>query len=857
MPASTIPGPTGAADASHVPTAAPALLGRGLTSAEAARRLAACGPNEPVQTRRRSALVQFLRLFANPLVAILLVASVISALLGQAVDAAIIITIVVLGVSINFWQTYRSHQAADRLRSMVAPTATVSRDGAWRELPVREIVPDDLIRLSAGDLVPADCRLVESRDLSVQQSSLTGESLPVAKSAAAVCVEVSTHVGPDSPHLVFFGTSVVSGTAIALVFATGPRTAFGDIAARLTVRPPETEFERGLRHFSSLILTTTVVLVLFILLVSIALKHDPFEALLFAVALGVGLTPEFLPVIASVTLTTGALRMAREQVIVKHLPAIQNFGSIDVLCSDKTGTLTSGVMKFDRSVDPAGKPSDRAFALARLNSHFETGIRSPFDTAILQHGGAPLVNRHEKIDEIPFDFDRRCLSIVLATPEGNGHSESGDILLITKGAPEAVLARATRYEADGRVSPLDAIARREATLLCERFGDDGFRVLAVAYRSMPRHAAYSRDDEAELILAGFLTFADPILPDVADTIADLKKDGVSIKILTGDHDVVARHVCQQLGLITDGVVTGDQVDRLDDAALAHVAEEASVFARVSPGQKNRIIAALKHRGHVVGFLGDGINDAPSLHAADVGISVVSATDVARDAAEVILTKPGLRVLHRGILEGRRASANMMKYLLMGTSSNFGNMFSMAAASLFLPFLPMLPTQILLNNFLYDLAQVTIPSDNVDPSYIERPQRWNIHVIRDFMLFIGPISSVFDFLTFYVMLRWFHADQRMFHTGWFVESLATQTLVLFVIRTMGSPLRSRPSRALTVTVVAVLLTGIAMPLTPVGVVLGFTIPPASYFLFVVAAVLAYLVAVDLAKAQLVRRAAVRL
>ncbi len=848
--------PAGASDPVAAGASA-AAHARGLTTEEAARQLETWGPNEPVRIRRRSAVGQFLRLFANPLVAILLVASVISALLGQAVDAVIIITIVILGVTINFWQTHRSQQAAERLRSMVAPTATVLRDGGWREVPVREVVPADVIRLCAGDLVPADSRLIESRDLSVQQSSLTGESLPAAKSApaAGAAVNVSLDAGPDAPHLMFFGTSVVSGTGVAVALATGPRTAFGDIAARLTIRPPETEFERGLRHFSSLILTTTVVLVLFILLVSIALKHDPFEALLFAVALGVGLTPEFLPVIAAVTLTTGALRMAREQVIVKHLPAIQNFGSIDVLCSDKTGTLTSGVMQFDRCVDPVGTPSERALTLARLNSQFETGIRSPFDTAILQHGqGATDLNGHEKIDEIPFDFDRRCVSVVLATAHDhtNGNDQSGDILLITKGAPEAAFARATRYETDGRVAPLDDSARRAATRLCERFGDEGFRVLAVAYRSLPRRDAYSREDEADLILAGFLTFADPILPDVSDTLAELKRDGVTVKILTGDHDVVARHVCQQLGLISDGVVTGDQLDRLDDAALAHVAEEHSVFARVSPGQKNRIIAALKHRGHVVGYLGDGINDAPSLHAADVGISVVSATDVARDAAEVILTKPGLRVLHRGILEGRRASANMMKYLLMGTSSNFGNMFSMAAASLFLPFLPMLPTQILLNNFLYDLAQVTIPSDNVDPWYIRQPQRWNIRVIRDFMLFIGPISSVFDFITFYVMLRWFHADQALFHTGWFVESLATQTLVLFVIRTMDNPLRSRPSRALTATVIAIVLIGIALPATPAGPLLGFTIPPAGYFVFMAAAVIAYLLVVDVAKARLVRR-----
>ncbi len=738
-------------DASDVITP-PLAAATGLTSAEAARRLDQYGPNEPVQRRRFSAVAQILRLFANPLVAILLVASVISALLGQGLDATIIVTIVVLGVAINFWQTYRSQQATERLRSMVAPTATVRRDGEWREVPVRDVVAGDIVRLSAGDLVPADCRLLESRDLSVQQSSLTGESLPAEKEArGAEASAASADGGPDSPHLVFFGTSVVSGTGIAVALATGPRTVFGDIARRLSLRPPESEFERGLRHFSGLILTTTVTLVLFIVLVSVSLRHDPFESLLFAVALGVGLTPEFLPVIASVTLTTGAVRMAREQVIVKHLPAIQDFGSIDVLCSDKTGTVTSGVMQFDRSFDPAGAASPRALTLACLNSRFETGIRSPFDVAILQQdGGGTKTSGYEKVDEIPFDFERRRVSVVvagadgvLAGPEGvlAGPARDADqYVLVTKGAPEAVLAQSSQCEINGRVAPLDAAMRQASEALCAQLGASGFRLLAVAYRSVPRREQYSRDDETDLVLAGFLSFADPVLPDAADMLSDLENDGVSMKILTGDHDVVARHVCAQLGLASDDLVTGDVVSRLDDAALAHVAEEGTVFARVSPSQKNRIIAALQNRGHVVGFLGDGINDAPSLHAADVGISVMGATDVAREAADIILTKPGLRVLHRGILEGRRASGNLMKYLLMGTSSNFGNMFSMAAASLFLPFLPMLPTQILLNNFLYDLSQVTIPSDNVDPGYVRRPQRWDIRVIRDFMLFIDPIRS---------------------------------------------------------------------------------------------------------------------
>ena len=818
---------------------------QGLTGAEAARRLATYGPNEPAPVRRLSAVVQLFHLFANPLIAILLVASVIAGSLGQHVDALIIVMMVVLGVSINFWQSYRSQQAAERLRSSVMPTATVLRDGVWLEKPMRNIVPGDVFRLSAGDLVPADARLLESKDLSVQQSMLTGESLPVDKTASVEAPGAAPDA--DAPHLVFLGTSVVSGTGTALVTATGPKTMFGDIAVRLASRVPETEFEHGLRRFSLLILRTTIVLVLFIVLMGIAFKHDAFESLLFAVALGVGLTPEFLPMISSVALTRGALRMARDRVIVKHLPAIQDFGSIDILCTDKTGTLTSGVMEFDSAVDPAGVASPRPLTLAFVNSSFETGIRSPLDAAILRQGGSAAGYR--KIDELPFDFERRRLSVVVET----GDTASGNRrLLITKGASEAIIQRSTSFERDGRVAPFDAAARAAAIAIYERMSEKGFRVLAVAYRWLEPRASYSRDDETDLVLAGFLSFADHVLPDVADVIADLERDGIAIKILTGDNERVARHLCQIVKLSDQQIVTGEDIARLDDAALGHLAEQASVFARVSPAQKNRILLALKRRGHVVGFMGDGINDAPSLHTADVGISVMTAADVARDAAGIILGQSSLRVLHRGILEGRRASANMMKYLLMGTSSNFGNMFSMAAASVFLPFLPMLPTQILLNNFLYDLAQITIPGDNVDAAYLRRPQRWDMRVIRNFMLFIGPISSIFDFLTFYVLLHLFHAHESLFHTGWFVESLATQTLVLFVIRTMGNPFRSRPSRSLAATTLVVVAVGALLPATPLAAYLGLTKLPASYFAFLIPATVTYLVMVDAAKRLLVRR-----
>src|SRR5579864_4703958 len=773
-----------------------AATGSGLTTAEAEQRLRQFGPNDPLPSRRRSGAWDLVLLFVNPLVIILLIAGLVSALLGELLNAIIIIVMVLLGIAINFVQTYRSQRAVEGLREQVAPTATVLRDGQWREIHRHDVVPGDVVRLSAGDLVPADARLIESRDLYVQQAALTGESMPAEKHAQASGPDVT---GPDAPNLVFLGTSVVSGTATALILATGSRTAFGDIADRLALRPEETEFDISLRRFGLLIMRTVFFLVLFIVVVSISLHRDAFESVLFAVALAVGLTPEFLPMITSVTLSRGAVRMARDKVIVKHLSAIQNFGSIDVLCSDKTGTLTAGDMVLDRALDALGQPAEHPLTLACLNSKFETGIRSPLDTAIIKCLPAGLEG-YEKRDEIPFDFDRRRLSIVVEK-QTEGRREE---LLITKGAPEGILALSIAYDTGGKTLLLDDPARERCHATYRELSVEGFRVLAVAYRVVQAPDGYTAADERDLTLSGFLAFSDPPLADAAEAIAALKRDGVEVKIITGDNELVARHVCEQVELDASNIVLGDDMDRMSDAALQHVAEQSPVFARVSPRQKHRIILALKHRSHVVGFLGDGINDAPSLHAADVGISVATAVDVARDAADIILVERGLRVLHSGIIEGRRASGNVMKYLLMGTSSNFGNMFSMAGASLFLPFLPMLPTQILLNNFLYDVAQITIPTDNVDDSYVRGPQRWDMRVIRNFMIFIGPISSIYDFLTFWVLIRFFHASEPLFHTGWFVESLATQTLVLFVIRTMGSPLRSRPSKPLAATSIGVVL-----------------------------------------------------
>ena len=829
------PHPTAAPDAAQAPQAQVfALLdsgANGLTESEAARRLTVHGPNDAQAGLHASPLAMLIELFGNPLVLMLLVAAVVSGFLGDHVGAGIIVAMVLLSVMLNFVLSYRSKRAAERLREGIAPTANVYRDGVWHDVPRRALVPGDLIRLAAGDRVPADARLLESRELHVQQSALTGESAPEEKNA---CEQPQGSADAEARHLIFLGTSVVAGTATAIVLATGNDTAFGDVAARLSERPPPTEFERGLAGFARLIMRTVIGLVLLVVLAGIAFHRPLLETLLFALALAVGLTPEFMPMITTVTLARGAMRMARHRVVVKHLAAIEDFGSMTVLLSDKTGTLTRNETEVFSSVDPMGDPSVQTAGLARLNSSLQTGIHSPLDDAILR-GCAPSQDTAQKLDEIPFDFERRRLSVV--AKRGN------ETLLVAKGAPEFVISQCTQCLVNGIACALDVDARGRIQRVSDAYAKQGLRVLAIAYRDIEQKPRYTPADEAGLTLAGFVSFADPVLPDVADSLRALARDGVSVKILSGDNELVARHVCEQVGLDVREVVTGTQVDKLDQDALGVVAERVSVFARVSPAQKHRIVLALKGRRAVVGFLGDGINDAPSLHAADVGISVVNAVDVARDAADIVLGERDLGALHAGVIEGRKAFANVMKYLLMGTSSNFGNMFSMAAAALFLPFLPMLPTQILLNNFLYDMAQITIPGDNVDTSQLVAPRRWSIRMIRNFMLGVGPISSLYDFLTFYVLLVWLHAGEPEFHTGWFVESLATQTLVLFVIRTTGNPLRSRPSKSLMATVLATVVIGTVLPFTPIGADLGFIPLPPVFFAFLVVATATYLLLVE--------------
>jgi Mg2+-importing ATPase len=807
----------------------------GLGGVEAATRLDSFGPNTIRPHVERALFVQFIAHFRNPLVLVLLAASAIAGALGDIKSFVVITGIVVMSVTLDFIQEYRAGRAVDQLRHAVAVRALVMRDGRTGEVPVTRLVPGDVVLLAAGDLVPADGRVLEARDLFVNQALLTGESYPVEKQAA------DTASGSDlaaATNALFMGTSVVSGSGRMLVARTGPGTALGKIADSLAQRPPPTAFERGTQAFGMLIMRLTVMLVLGVLLVN-ALFHRPLlESFLFAVALAVGLTPELLPMVISVTLSRGAIRLARRRVIVKRLSAVQELGGIDVLCTDKTGTLTEGRIRLERHLDALGRDSDRVLELAYLNSHFESGIRSPLDDAILAHGHID-VTPWRKIDEVPFDFERRRVSVLL--------DRAGDRSLIAKGSLEDILRCCSSYEADGRTQPLDDDIGKRIAAQFESLSREGFRVLGIAWRPSPPQQEHARvTDESELVFSGFAAFLDPPKPSAAPALAALATDGVNVKIVSGDHELVARHVCAQLSLPVTGVLNGGDIQSLDDASLQARAETANLFCRVTPPQKTRILNALRSRGHVVGFLGDGINDAPALHAANVGISVDSAVDVAKEAADLVLLEQDLKVLHDGVREGRRTFGNVTKYIMMGTSSNFGNMFSMAGGTLFLPFLPMLPIQVLLNNFLYDLSEIAIPLDEVDEETLASPQIWDMDFIRRFMLTLGPVSSLFDFLTFYLLLTMFQANEALFHTGWFIESIATQVLVIFIIRTRGNPFTSRPNVWLAVLSLTVVALAALLPWLPFAAHLGFVPPPPAFYAMLVAIVAVYLACVYLAR-----------
>ncbi|NMO20182.1 magnesium-translocating P-type ATPase [Pyxidicoccus fallax] len=810
---------------------------QGLSTDEAARRLALYGTNALEETRPPSHLGVIWLQLKSPLVLLLVVAAVISAFTGDWSDAVIVLAIVLGSVLLGYSREYKAQVTLSRLRERVATGVEVLRDGRTATVPLADIVPGDVVLLSAGSVVPADARVLEATDLFVSQAVLTGESFPVEKRPGDAAHGAAL---VERGNCVFRGTHARNGTGRCLVVATGRDTAFGGIARRLALRAPETEFDRGLRQFGHVLLTTMVVMVLVVVAVNVLLDRPPVETLLFALALAVGLSPELLPAILNVNLSTGSQAMAARGVLVRRLSAIENLGGMDVLCTDKTGTLTEGVVSLQGAHDAAGQPSEDVLALAALNAAFQTGLSNPLDEAILR-ASRPPPDSAEKLGEIPYDFVRKRLSVIVRREAG--------VQLITKGAFAHVLQACT-HAADG--TPLDARRRAELQRRADAWGEQGVRLLALATRAIEARERYVREDERELTFRGFLVFVDRPKEGARDAILELSRLGVGIKLITGDSRRVAEHVARQVGLGTTRVLTGARLHQLTDEALWHQAELAELFVEVDPTQKERIILALKKKGHVVGFLGDGVNDAPAMHAADASISVDQAADVAREAADFVLLQRHLDVVRRGIEEGRRTFANTLKYILTTTSANLGNMMSMAVASLFLPFLPLLPGQILLNNFLSDIPAVGLAGDSVDPELMDRPRRWDMRLIARFMVAFGLLSSFFDLLTFGVLLSLFHAGPELFRTGWFIESLLTELVIALVVRTRRPFHHSRPGTLLLTSTAAVTVLTFLVPFLPFASALGFVRPPATLLVAVAVITVLYVAAAEKAKGPFFRR-----
>ncbi|HTS52909.1 MAG TPA: magnesium-translocating P-type ATPase [Burkholderiales bacterium] len=845
----------------------------GLLSREALDRRATYGPNTIVHEARKGPMRRLLELFFSPLSLLLLVLAGVSFVTGETKGAVVIACIVVMSSLLSFVQEHRSSKAAERLRAMVSTTATVLRKdrrkgvpeevnrsfeielhpgGPTREeLPIERLVPGEVVVLCAGDMVPADARLLSAKDLFVNEAALTGEAMPVEK-VPALNVPAPGNV-LELPNICFMGTNVVSGTATALVVATGGETYFGSIAATISEQRELTSFDRGVQRFIWLMIRFILVMVPLVFLINGLLKHDWMEALLFAVAIAVGLTPELLPMIVTINLAKGAIAMSRKKVIVKRLNAIQNFGAMDVLCTDKTGTLTQDKVVLKRCVDILGGESDRVLEYTYLNSHFQTGLKNLLDLAVLEHtelhAQLELQQHYVKVDEIPFDFERRRMSVVV-------ERDHATHVLICKGAVEEILSMCSRAERSGAVSRLDAQHLEPLRGVIKGLNEDGFRVIAVAYKEVPAgQTLYTVADESDLILVGYIAFLDPPKETAKAALEVLRDHGVVVKILTGDNEIVTRKVCRDVGLHIDRVVLGSELDALSDEQLAHTAESAMVFAKLAPQQKARVVKALHLRGRVVGFLGDGINDGPALRAADVGVSVDTAVDIAKESADIILLEKSLLVLDEGVVEGRKVFGNIVKYIKMGASSNFGNMLSVLGASAFLPFLPMAPVQILFNNLLYDFSQTAVATDNVDPEYVERPRKWDIGNIGRFMLFIGPISSAFDYVTFFTLLHFFGAwtNEALFQTGWFVESLVSQTLIVHVIRTGKIPfLESQASPALLGTTLGICLLGLWLPVSHFAPALNLVALPHQYLLALLLILVGYMTVTQLMKAWLIRR-----
>jgi Mg2+-importing ATPase len=823
----------------------------GLSEEEADRRRAEHGPNVIVSDTHYRRLKLLGHALVNPLVILLLILAAVSLLTDDVRAAVVMVGMVVLGVALRFVQESRADTAAAKLKAMIRVTATVIRSGQQREVPLEDLVPGDVVKLAAGDMIPADLRVVSCKDLHVIQASLTGESFPVEKADAPEAL------GGRSPlelrNACYLGTSVESGTARGVIVATGPKSYMGCMATTIVQQHAQTSFDRGVSRFTWLMIRFILVMVPLVFLINGLTKGDWKEAFFFALAVAVGLTPEMLPMIVTVCLSRGAIGMSRKRVIVKRLNSIQNLGAMDVLCTDKTGTLTQDHVILEKHCDVVLEDDEDVLALAYLNSHFQTGLKNLMDRAILDHKEVRdqlNLDAYEKADEIPFDFSRKVMSVVVKTPEGGRR-------LICKGAPEAIFKRCTRFELEGQLHPMDPILIRDLQEEHDNLSTDGFRVLALAYRDLDPRPAYSREDESDLVLRGYLAFLDPPKDSALPAVKALREHGVAVKVLTGDNDLVSRKICREVGLEVDGVLLGAEVEKLSDADLAAAADRTTLFARLSPADKQRIIKALQSKGHVVGFLGDGINDAPALRAADVGISVDTAVDIAKESADAILLEKSLMVLEEGVLEGRKVFVNILKYIRMGASSNFGNMFSVLGASIFLPFVPMAPIQILTNNLLYDFSQVPIPTDNVDPEQVARPRPWSISEITRFILFIGPCSSVFDYTTFLIMLFvfgcWGKEHASLFQTGWFVESLLTQTLIIHIIRTNRIPfLQSSASGPMLLTTALIMLIGILLPFSPLAPMLDLSPLPHLYWPLLLLTLVCYVLLTQGVKAWLIRR-----
>jgi len=817
---------------------------KGLSEAEAKSRLEEYGYNEPARKKKGTILFQILSKFINPLVIVLLIIAGFSFFFGEEVSAILVMLMALISVFLSFIQEYRANREADRLSEMVRATATVYRNGKPKEIKISEIVPGDIVDLFAGDMIPADLRIISCKDLFINQATLTGESFPVEKIAEAV--KPKNGAPAELTNIAFMGSSVVSGTALGVAIKTGLATQFGELSRKLAAISVESSFDKGISGFTWFMIRTMVVLVLVIFAINAFFKKgDVVQALLFSLSVAVGLTPEMLPMLVAINLSKAAIAMSKKEVIVKRLNAIQNFGAMDVLCTDKTGTLTLDKIVLEKHCDVVRKDDEDVLRLAHINSFYQTGLKNILDRAILRHEKVAM-KQYKKIDEVPFDFSRKTMSVVIEI--------DGKHRIISKGAPEEIFKRCSTYELEGEIMEMEQLILSDLKNEYDYLSSEGFRVLAIAYKDFEnKKEKYSKDDEQDLILKGYIAFLDPPKPSAKKTIEMLKGLGIDFKVLTGDNELVTKKICSEVGLDVKGIASGEQVEKATDAELKELVKITSVFARLSPLQKEKVIRALHKNNHIVGYLGDGINDAPALKAADVGISVNNAVDIAKESADIILLKKSLLVLDDGVIEGRKTFGNILKYIKMGSSSNFGNMLSMTGASLFLPFLPMLPIQILLNNFLYDLSQIAIPSDEVDKEYLLKSRPWNVDYIKKFMITVGPVSSLFDFITFAVLLWVFHAQESFFRTGWFLESLCTQTLVIHIIRTGKIPfIESKPSQFLIFTSIYIVTIGLIMPFTPIGKYFGFVAPPPAYFIVLIVIVTTYLFMVQRVKNWFIRK-----